>query len=165
MCIEDKISKFMMKVSKFEFFLINQNIELASIKEDKGFQKLVGINWGKLAVLIEKEHKFSSFDFDNCKFNILKDTSPQFLVKNIEGVEKLKWDSDNVIIDSWCKLLSRSFAQFRNNIAHGNKATIPTAFTKGRTQEFINAGDELINFITEKIFKEKDWLLPIEFKN
>lgn len=162
MCIEDKISKFMIKVAKFEFFLINENIELAIIQDKNGLHKLVGINWQKLAALIEHKHHFSEFNFESYGFRVFKDTSPQYLVKDNGS---LKWDSDQVTIDSWGELLTRSFAQLRNNIAHGNKAYTLAPFTQKRTEEFINAGHALVDFIAKDIFSQEHWELPIEFQN
>ncbi len=162
MCIEDKISKFMIKISKFEFFMINENIELAHIQHKDGLQKLAGVRWEKLAALIEQKHRFSVFDFKSSGFVFFKETSPQYLVKDNGS---LKWDSDEVTIDSWSKLLTRSFAQLRNNIAHGNKAHILAPFTRQRTEEFIDAGNALVDFIAKDIFSQADWEMPIEFQN
>ena len=119
---EDKIAKFMITVSKFEFFLICERMDLAAIKFDQesNLQKIAGIQWEKLGDLIEKRYKFLDFDFAKYKFLIFKETSPQYLVKSPDS-EAIKWDSDERPIDSWSRLLTRSFAQFRNNIAHGNK--------------------------------------------
>ncbi len=163
--LEADISKFMMKVSKFEFFLINRNIELCKVSDkDTEIKRLAGIQWDKLAVLIEEKYPFSRYhsEFASYGFSIFKDSPPQYLVK-LADTGRLKWDSDECQIDSWGKLVVRGFAQLRNNIAHGNKALLPSQFTQGRTKEFIAAGDALMNFIAEKIFDENDWEKPIQF--
>ena len=153
----------MMTVSKFEFFLINENIELARIKEDNHLQKLTGLDWQKLAVLIEKKYPFSNFKFEDSGFSVFKVTAPQYLVKSPE-TGKPKWDSDECIIDSWGKLLNRSFSQFRNNIAHGNKGQLLAPFTNARTEEFMAGGYALIGFVADQIFEQENWEMEIAFQ-
>ncbi|WP_146165120.1 hypothetical protein [Mycoplana dimorpha] len=93
---------------------------------------------------------------------MFKDSAPQFLVKADDG--RLKWDSDEAVIDSWDRLFSRSFAQLRNNIAHGNKALMPAAFTHERTEKFLVAGHALMDFVAQAIFFRTDWDGPIAFR-
>lgn len=153
-----------MKVARFEFFLINSNIELGKINEESsGLKKITGVNWGKLARLLEKKFKFVDFNFKEYNLEIFKNTAPQYLVKSESG--QLKWDSDDKAIDSWEILLSRGFAQLRNNIAHGNKAHISSAFTQTRTEEFIESGHCLMNFIAKEIFNVEHWASEIVFKS
>lgn len=163
MCIiEDKISKFMFTCSKFEYFVINEDTELGKIGkmiDTPPLQKIVGLDWKKLAKKIKIN--FEDFNFGSSGFEILKEEPPQFLVK---AEKKLKWDSDNAAIDSWEKLLTRSFAQLRNNIAHGNKAHMPSQFTQDRTEKFIDAGNDLIKFIAKEIFGKENWESSIIFK-
>jgi len=158
--MEAKISQFILKVSKFEFFLINTDITLAHF--DRATGAVTGLNWTRLAALIEAEMPFSAFNFQQSGFSIFKDTAPQYLTISPEGC--LKWDSDDQPIDSWERLLSRSFAQLRNNVAHGNKAQMTAPFTLGRTEGFLNAGDNLIEFIAEHVFHNPDWQTPIMFR-
>ena len=155
MRLENDISEFMLKAAKFEFFLINKDIQLGRIEEKDNLQKLVGLDWGKLAVIIEDKHKFHDFDFKSCQFSYFKTDVPQYLVKSENGVPK--WDSDEVTVDSWAKLLTRGYAQFRNNVAHGNKAQLPSAFTTERTENFLAASHALMAFIAQDIFEERDW--------
>ncbi len=123
-------------------------------------KKVTGIEWGKLAALIEEKKKFHDFDFSTSEFGCLKTDYPQLLVED-EG--KLKWDSEETEIESWEKLLIRSYAQLRNNIAHGNKAHLPSQFTQGRTKEFMEAGRALREFIAGDIFEKPNWKEPIQF--
>jgi hypothetical protein len=152
----------MLTAAKFEFFLINKNIELARIEEKAGFQKLTGVEWGKLAAFIEKKYQFSKFDFNGCPFSFLSKEVPQYLVKSKNGIPS--WDSNEVIVDSWDKLLSRGYAQFRNNVAHGNKAQLPSQFTEDRTEKFLQASLALISFIATDVFDEPQWEGSILFR-
>ncbi len=158
--MDEKIARFMLKVSKFEFFLINTDINLARIHKTTG--NVIGLDWARLADVVEAKNPFSEFDFQQTAFSMLKDTTPQYLV--ITPERRLKWDSDDQPIDSWERLLLRSFAQLRNNIAHGNKAQMPAPFTHDRTTGFLNAGDALIEFIAEHVFHDPGWQTPIEFR-
>lgn len=163
MCIEREISDFMLKMSKFEFFLINQNIELGRVEQKGTLQKITGIEWEKLATMLERKYKFQSFDFHSYKFFYFISNVPQYLVRSDRG--ELKWDSDDVTVDSWSKLLIRGYAQFRNNVAHGNKAHLASQFTEGRTKEFLAASQALIDFIAAEIFNEPCWDRSIFFKS
>lgn len=163
MCIENKISKFFVTVSKFEYFLINNNIKLGKVSDQSGaLQKISGLDWNKLSKLIEQKQPFDLFNFSSGGFEIFKNEPPQFLVKENGN---LKWDSDETIIDSWEILLSKSFAQLRNNIAHGNRVHLPSHFTQGRTEQFIDAGYSIMNFIAEEVLQIRNWEEPIYFSN
>ncbi|MER8479776.1 hypothetical protein [Mesorhizobium sp. M1163] len=129
--MEEEIARFMLKASKFEFFVINQSIELALSKEVRTFAAVSGVNWTKLAQRIEEKFPFTSFDFSKSGFEIFAQTAPQYLV--IKENNRADWDSDNDSIDSWDRLLSRGYAQLRNNVAHGNKKQKAAPFTYERT--------------------------------
>lgn len=98
MITEKEISEFMLRASKFEFFLMNQNIELGRIEEKDGLQKLTGVQWEKLAAIIEEKHKFHVFDFGPHKFSYFINDVPQYLIKTDEGIPD--WDSDEAVINS-----------------------------------------------------------------
>ncbi|KSV75983.1 hypothetical protein N185_16175 [Sinorhizobium sp. GW3] len=151
--MEDKISEFMLRVAKFEFFLINADIDLAHVETATGIIK--GLNWTRLAQRVEDKYPFATFDFDNPPIRMLKETAPQYLVKSVEG--RLKWDSDDEAIASWDLLLNRSFAQLRNNIAHGNKGLLPAPFTQRRTDRFLIAGHALMEFVAVTVLGYPDW--------
>lgn len=161
MYIEKEIAEYLIDCAKFEYFLINENLNLGIERDIDGLKKVEGLNWTKLARLIEEKKKFKYFDFCNSGFSFLIEESPQFLVKH---AGRLKWDSNQVDIDSWEKLLTRSFAQLRNNIAHGNKSHMPSQFTQDRTEKFITAGRSLMNFIASEVFEIKQWREPIQFQ-
>lgn len=160
--MEDRIALFMLKVSKFEFYLINKNTDLAHVRSHNGLEKVEGIDWQRLAATVEGKIPFSEFNFDVCRFGIFRGTVPQYLVKASDG--RLKWDSDNDPIDSWERLLTRGFAQLRNNIAHGNKAQLPAPFTHDRTKQFLEGGEVLIDFLASQVFDDPVWETPIMFQ-
>ncbi len=157
--MEEQISHYMLRMGKFEFFLVSMDINLAHVNGAN--QAIMGVNWTRFAQLVEHYYPFAQFDFDHSPIRMFKETAPQFLVKSDHG--GLKWDSDDVVIDSWDRLFTRSFAQLRNNIAHGNKALIPAAFTYERTGQFIAAGHALMDFVGQAIFNRGDWDGPIAF--
>ncbi len=158
--MEEMISQYMLRMGKFEFFLVSMDIELAHVSGAN--QAVMGVNWTRLAQRVENRYPFAQFDFDHPPIRMFKETAPQFLVKSDRG--GLKWDSDDAAIDSWDRLFSRSFAQLRNNIAHGNKALMPAAFTHERTEQFIAAGHALMDFVGQAIFHYGDWDGPIAFR-
>lgn len=160
--MEDRIAHLMLKMSKFEFYLVNRDVAFATTKAVGKLNVVTGINWSTLAKQLEIKHSFADFDFAQCKFGLFKDTSPQYLAKTESG--RLKWDSDDLPINSWERLLVRSYAQLRNNIAYGNKAQLPAPFTHSRTTEFLDAGDALIDFIAQTLFGGVDWETPITFR-
>ncbi|MFD9901284.1 hypothetical protein [Mesorhizobium sp. NPDC059025] len=157
--MEDEIANFMLKASKFEFFLVNRANSLALTKEVRGLKVVAGVNWTRLAQLVERDFPFASFNFSKSDFAIFVESVPQYLVLKPEG--GLKWDCDNQPVDSWELVLARGYAQLRNNIAHGNKHQISAPFTYDRTAKFMTAGLALMNFIAHKIFSEFDWDTPI----
>jgi hypothetical protein len=107
----------MLLAAKFEFFLVNLGQRFA---HGNGTTKTIaGVNWDRIGRSLEDKHPFNEFDFANSGFQIFKDTVPQFLVEKENG--RLKWDSDGDVFSSWQVLLSRGYAQLRNNVAHGNK--------------------------------------------
>ena len=157
--MEEEISHYMLRVAKFEFFLMSMDITLAHV--NGASNAITGVNWTRLAQLVEQYHPFAHFDFDHPPIRMFKETAPQVLVKSHH--DELKWDSDDVFIDSWERLFTRSFAQLRNNNAHGNKALMPAPFTYERTGQFIAAGHALMNFVGQTIFNRDDWDGPIAF--
>lgn len=160
--MEHEVAAFMMKVSKFEFFLVNRDRKLAHISEVRSLSIVTGVNWTKLAQYVEDRFPFKKFDFKASGFNAFVETAPQYLVVKQDGT--FGWDSDNVAVDSWDQLLSRGFAQFRNNVAHGNKYQITAPFTHERTREFLNAAPLLIDFIATNVFDTLWWETPLMFK-
>ena len=150
--MEEEIARFLITTSKFEFYLISSDTKLAHTKAKGRLEIVAGINWTELAYRVETKHPFAKFDFEQSPFCIFKEASPQYLVKTESG--RLKWDSDDLPIDSWERLLTRSYAQLRNNIAHGNKAHLTAQFTHDRTERFIAAGKALIDFIARQIFSD-----------
>ncbi|MCW0220998.1 MAG: hypothetical protein OJI67_21905 [Prosthecobacter sp.] len=159
--MEHEIALFFLKASKFEYFLVSTDISLAKTSSRGLMKKIEGVNWQKVAAIAEDRCPFDAFDFAASGFAIFKETAPQFLV---DESGELKWDSDDEPIDSWDHLLRRSYAQLRNNIAHGNKARLPSAFTYERTGKFLEAGTKLIDFIAAGLFDHPNWELPIEFR-
>ena len=157
--MEQAIAKFMMTMSKFEFFLINLDIDLAHVAKVRGLDVVQGVNWTRLAARVEGRYAFATFDFERSGFAVFRNTAPQYLTR--DGAGKLKWDSDDNPQASWDWLLSRSFAQFRNNVAHGNKHQLPAPFTFGRTQEFLHAAPILIEFIAHDVLDTPQWQTPI----
>lgn len=157
--MEEEISRFMLATSKFEFFLVNRDLRFAHTIDVRGLRAISGVNWTEIAARIEERFPFATFNFAPSGFLAFKESSPQYLTVRKDG--RLKWDSDDIHIDSWDRLLSRSFAQFRNNIAHGNKGQMPAPFTYGRTQEFLRAGHALIKFVSAEVLNEPDWETPI----
>jgi hypothetical protein len=160
--VEDEIARFMLRAAKFEFFLANTGIELAQLRPLGHFNIVTGVNWTNVANRVEAKYPFEAFDFKITEFNIFRDTAPQYLVWDVE--RGFKWDSDNAPIDSWDRLLSRGYAQLRNNIAHGNKFQIPAAFTYERTATFLQAGHALIEFIASNVFSHPHWESPLVFQ-
>lgn len=158
--INKKISDYLTRCAKFEYLLICNDISLAKINQGGSFQIVAGVEWSMLAQHLEDKHPFGTFNFNDSSFDYLKSNTPQYLtVKD----DQLKWDSDNKAVDSWILFLTRSFAQLRNNIAHGNKAHLASAHTTDRTKKFIDAGNKFMNFVAKELFNEIYWEQPIEF--
>ena len=157
--MEDEIANFMLKASKSEFFVVNQNIELALIRSVRKFTVISGVNWTKLAQRVEAKFPFKSFDFSKSGFMIFAQTAPQYLV--VKEKNRIDWDSDNEPIASWDRLLSRGYAQLRNDVAHGNKKQKAAPFTYERTAQFLPAGLALMDFIATQVLSESDWDTPI----
>ena len=160
--MEKLIAHFMLRAAKFEFYLINKDIGFAQTKHIGELEAISGVQWSKVAQHLQEKFPFESFDFDASSFALFKKTAPQLLVKG--SGQRPQWDSDNEPQNSWERLLGRGYAQLRNNIAHGNKAQIPVPFTHGRTIEFLQAGNALIDFIAEALFGERDWEEPLAFR-
>lgn len=158
--VEMKITNYLVRCAKFEFYLINKNCSYAKTEDMGPLKKVTGIDWSKLAADLERKYTFAEFDFVQNGFDFLKVNRPQYLVLNGGG---LKWDSDTIDIQSWILLLSKSFAQLRNNIAHGNKSLLPSPFTEKRTEYFIDAGNALMDFIVNDFYNCQDWDGPIHF--
>ncbi|MDX8470323.1 hypothetical protein RFM26_32095 [Mesorhizobium sp. VK23B] len=157
--MEQDIANFMLRAAKFEFFLVNRDTSLVHTKVVGVFTAIIGVNWTKVAQFVEVAFPFNTFDFTNSGFEIFAQTAPQYLVIKHDG--RLGWDCDNEPIDSWDRLLTRSYAQLRNNVAHGNKHQMPAPFTHDRTAQFLPAGLALMNFIANQVFLESDWDTPI----
>ncbi|PBC21281.1 MULTISPECIES: hypothetical protein [unclassified Mesorhizobium] len=156
---EKDIADFMLKASKFEFFLVNRDTSLAHTNAVGGLIVISGVNWTRVAQRVEANFPFHSFDFASSGFEIFAQAAPQYLVIKHDG--RLGWDCDDEPIASWDWLLSRSYAQLRNNAAHGNKHQMPAPFTYDRTARFLPAGIALMNFIANRVFSEIDWDTPI----
>lgn len=157
--MEEEIARFMLKASKFEFFVVNWDIELAVTRSVREFTVISGINWTKLAQRVEAKFPFKSFDFSKSGFAIFAQTAPQYLV--VKEQNRIAWDSDNEPIDSWDRLFSRGYAQLRNNVAHGNKKQQAAPFTYERTAKFLSAGLALMDFIATQVSPEPVWDTPI----
>jgi hypothetical protein len=159
--IDKNISDYLIRCAKFEYLLVCKDISLAQTEQNGLFQVVKGIEWSKLAQRLEDVRPFATFNFDTYRFGYFKSNTPQFLsIKD----GNLKWDSENKTIDSWILLVTRSFAQLRNNIAHGNKSHMAAAFTADRTEKFIDAGNNFMNFVANELFNEIDWEQPIVFR-
>lgn len=141
--MDNRIASFMLLAAKFEFFLINVSNDFAHIDGTTGAVR--GVNWDRVGNALEERNPFDGFDFKGCEFEVFKQTLPMFLKFNQDG--RLKWDSEEIEINSWATLLGRSYAQLRNNVAHGNKAQLAAPFRQGKTAEFLAAGENLIHFI------------------
>ena len=159
--MEAEIANFMLRAAKLEFFLVNLNREFAHTKTIGSLTAVAGVNWTQVASYIENSFPFFKFNFDQSAFTLLRLTAPQLLT--ISEGQALKWDSDEGPIDSWDRLLSRSYAQLRNNIAHGNKFQLASPFTQDRTLHFITAAHALIDFITRDVFRSPHWETPLVF--
>ena len=141
--MDGRIASFMLLAAKFEFFLINEKNEFAHINGTTG--AVNGVNWDRVGNSLEKINPFNEFDFKSSGFEVFKETIPMFLKHDQDG--QLKWDSEEIEINSWATLLGRSYAQLRNNVAHGNKAQLAAPFRQGKTEEFLVSGENLIHFI------------------
>jgi hypothetical protein len=150
----------MLLAAKFEFFLVNLDQRFAKV--NRVTRTITGVNWDRIGRSLEDKRPFHEFDFAVSGFQIFKETAPQFLVARENG--GLKWDSDEVEISSWQLLLTRGYAQLRNNVAHGNKAQLPAPFTQGRTIEFIKAGHSLIHFVAGAYSSDDTWGNPVQFQ-
>ena len=141
--MDDRIANFMLLAAKFEFFLVNENSDFAHIDGITG--AVHGVNWGRVGNSLERTNPFDGFDFKDYGFEVFKQTVPMFLKYDHDG--QLKWDSEEIEISSWAALLGRSYAQLRNNVAHGNKSQLAAPFRQGKTEEFLVAGENLIHFV------------------
>jgi hypothetical protein len=157
MSLEEAIAQLMLKMGKFEFFLVIWDKSLAR----RNGVVVTGVDWTSVGNLIELHHKFSDFDFPSSGFEIFQTSAHQYLTIDRNG--NLKWDSDDDPISSWSRLMSRSYAQLRNNIAHGNKAQMSAPFTHDRTEEFIISAHALIDFIATEIMRCAHWETEIYF--
>ncbi|RDD65289.1 hypothetical protein DU478_15390 [Thalassococcus profundi] len=158
-CLDEEISKFMLLAAKLEFFLVNLTQDFAHV--DGETRVVRGVNWDRIGQSLEGKHPFEEFDFVGSGFQVFKRTTPQLLVaKDGSG---LKWDSDEIEVWSWQVLLGRSYAQLRNNVAHGNKAQLSAPFTHDRTREFLEAGHHLIHFIAGEYSSDESWSYAIQF--
>lgn len=157
--MDEEISKFMLLAAKLEFFLVNLNQDFAHV--DGETRVVRGVNWDRIGQSLEGKHPFKEFDFAGSGFQLFKETTPQLLVVKDGG--GLKWDSDEIDVSSWQVLLRRSYAQLRNNVAHGNKAQLPAPFTHDRTSEFLEAGHQLIHFIAGAHSSDETWSYAVHF--
>ncbi|AUQ97647.1 MULTISPECIES: hypothetical protein [Phaeobacter] len=157
--MDEEISRFMLLAARLEFFLVNLTHEFAHV--DSETRVVRGVNWDQVGQSLEGIRPFEDFDFSKSGFQIFKDTIPQRLVaKNGGG---LKWDSDEIKVSSWQVLLGRSYAQVRNNVAHGNKAQLSAPFTHDRTKDLLEAGHHLIHFIAGEYSSDESWSNAIQF--
>lgn len=158
--MDDEIAKFMLLAAKMEFFLVNLDQDFAHV--DGKTRAIRGVNWVRIGQSLEDIYPFAEFDFESSGFQILKETIPQYLVaKEVGG---LKWDSEDVVVSSWQTLLGRGYAQLRNNVAHGNKAQLPAPFTHSRTNDLLEAGHCLIQFIGRTYSPDESWSYAIQFQ-
>ena len=157
--MDEEISKFMLLAAKLEFFLVNLNRDFAHV--DRETRVVRGVNWDQVGQSLEGKYPFKEFDFVRSGFQLFKETTPQLLVAKDGG--GLNWDSDEIEVSSWKVLLGRSYAQLRNNVAHGNKAQLPAPFTQDRTIEFLQAGRQLIHFIARAHSSDETWSYTVQF--
>ncbi|WP_245729416.1 hypothetical protein [Salinihabitans flavidus] len=157
--MDEEISRFMLLAAKLEFFLVNLTHDFAHV--DGKTRVVSGVNWDRIGRSLECRHPFKEFDFAEAGFQVFKETAPQFLVAKEGG--GLKWDSNEIEISSWQVLLGRSYAQLRNNVAHGNKAQLSAPFTHERTRAFLEAGHHLIHFIAGEYSSDETWSYAIQF--
>lgn len=156
--MEQQLSEYMMRFSKFEFFLMR--MDPAFVQTNAG-QRVVGVQWEAVASKVEAAFPWATFDFASSGFDIFRKEPPQYLT--LRGDGELDWDSDVQPIESWSRLLTRSFAQLRNNIAHGSKGNPPRPFTHGRTPLFLSAGHAMMTFLTEGLFPGQYWDEPLNY--
>nr|WP_321444935.1 hypothetical protein [uncultured Cohaesibacter sp.] len=157
--MDEEIAKFILLAAKLEFFLVNLNQGFAHV--DGKTRVVRGVNWDQVGQSLEAKHPFKEYDFEGSGFHLFKETTPQLLVAQDGG--GLKWDSDEIEVSSWKVLLGRSYAQLRNNVAHGNKAQLPAPFTQDRTREFLQAGHQLILFIASAHSSDETWSYTVQF--
>lgn len=158
--MDEEIASFMLLAAKFEFFMVNLDQTFAHL--DGQTRVVRGVNWDRIGQSLEAMHPFTEFDFAGSGFHLFKETTPQFLVAREGG--GLAWDSNEVEISSWQTLLGRSYAQLRNNIAHGNKSQLPAPFTHDRTEQFLEAGRCLIHFVAGAHSSNDSWSYEIQFQ-
>ena len=149
--LECKISDFMMSFAKFEYLLMSNFPELAKTKNVVRLRKskITGMNWSLLARCLERKKFFSELD----GFGILIDTPPQVLFHDEEN-RRVSWDSDDAIIRDWESLLIVGLVRVRNNVAHGNKVHPNRAFTNGRSEEYIECCQGLMDVIVNTLCEE-----------
>lgn len=157
--MDEEIANFMLLAAKFEFFLVNHDQTFAHVDGDTRVVR--GVNWDRVGHSLESKHPFTSFKFVESGFQLFRETVPQYLVVKEGG--GLKWDSDAIEVSSWQILLGRSYAQLRNNVAHGNKAQLPAPFTHDRTREFLEAGRRLIHFVAAEHSSDETWSYEVQF--
>lgn len=114
--MEQDIALLMVRIAKLEFYLLTVSSKFAQL--DDGGKRIIGFNWQRLGREIENCVPFATFDFANSGFAILRDTAPA-----VTNDGNLHWDSDDHPIDSWERLVGRSFAQLRTN--HGSWQQAP----------------------------------------
>lgn len=158
--MDEEIANFMLLAAKLEFFMVNLDQTFAHV--DGKTRVVRGVNWDQIGQSLEVMHPFTEFDFVGSGFQLFKETAPQFLVAREGG--GLKWDSDEVEVSSWQILLGRSYAQLRNNVAHGNKVQLPAPFTHERTGQLLEAGRCLIHFIAGAHSSNNNWNYEIQFQ-
>lgn len=155
--MEQHIAKLMVRMAKFEFFMIKSRHDLAQVN---GNGKVEGFQYSVLANLVEDVVPFNRFDFDESNFSIFRYEPPQYLVlrNNV-----LSWDGDGFEISNWEALLTKSYAQLRNNLAHGSKSLQAVQFTHGRSSLYLAAGHAVIDFIGSDVFKNPNWEASLEY--
>ncbi|MER9387801.1 hypothetical protein [Mesorhizobium sp. M0435] len=157
--MEQDIALLTVRIAKLEFYLLTISSKFAQL--DAGGKRIIGFDWQRVGREIENCVPFATFDFANSGFAILRDTAPQFLTVTNDG--NLHWDSDDHPIDSWERLMDRSFAQLRNNLAHGSKHRPAAPFTHGRTVDFLKAGHAIIDFVARSVLRKPDWEKPLGY--
>lgn len=156
--MEELVSRAMLRISKFEFYLLSRDVGLARLGADR---KVIGIDYEKLAEKIEPIHEFNEFDFENSDFKIFKNEPPQFIV--LREDQTLQWYSDCIAVTNWKLFFKHGYVQLRNNLAHGNKNFPAFHFTSGRTEQYLKAADALIDFVSAGILNDPDWETVLEY--
>lgn len=83
--MEERISHFMLRAAKLEFFLANIDVRYVHLRPLGALQVVSGINWTSVAERIEQAFPFDAFDFSTSLFSFLQSASPQYLAWSHES--------------------------------------------------------------------------------